>query len=245
MVKNLEIVVGTPFYGNKWIGTLPGSDANLEHGRKLGYRRARRPECRRAALAIPPVRRHTISLNAKDITLGTLNFRNTVGTTLAGPFNLVLSSTSAATVTVAGTHIINAGLTLNSDAAINVAGTSDSLTVNGRITDSGAGKGLTLSGSGLLVLANTNNAYSGGTTLNSGTTSLRRGWAAWAAATSPSVAARSNTLPGAVPHPSTSPTVSTPCPPANRHRSTLTATPLPFRLPSEALVAWASSVSAR
>ena len=71
-------------------------------------------------------------------------------------------------MTVAGTHIINAGLTLNSSAAINVAGPSDSLTVNGRIADGGTGKGLTLSGCGMLVLANTNNAYSGGTTLNGG-----------------------------------------------------------------------------
>ena len=117
-------------------------------------------------------------------------------------FSLILSSMAgAATVSVAGTHIINAGVTLKSDAAINVAGPGDSLTVNGRITDSGASNGITLSGGGLLVLANTNNAYGSGTTLNGGRLRFAALGCFWAVATSPFVAARSNTLPGAVSSP--------------------------------------------
>ena len=86
VVKNLEIVVGTPFYGNKWIGTLPGSDANWGQPR-TGISACPTAECRRAARRYRRRSGHD-SLKAKDITLGTLNFRNTVGTTLAG-LNLV------------------------------------------------------------------------------------------------------------------------------------------------------------
>jgi len=76
-----------------------------------------------------------------------------------------LSGDAAITVNH-GTHVISAPLVLACNTTVTVANASDMLTLGGDI--SGTGAGLTLAGSGALVLSG-DNSYDSGTTVNSGT----------------------------------------------------------------------------
>jgi autotransporter-associated beta strand protein len=104
-------------------------------------------------------------------TLGELNFSSTDSYTVApgAPSSSVLifdqGPNSAAVNVLNGSHNINVPVQLKSSLAIAISNATSSLTINGSI--SGAG-GLTESGSGTLVLANSN-SYSGPTTITGGT----------------------------------------------------------------------------
>ena len=79
-----------------------------------------------------------------------------------------LDSTSTATVTVsAGNHIIGAPVELDSNAATAVA-SSDTLTINGNISEASGSHSLALNGAGTTVLSGSN-TFSGGTTVGAGT----------------------------------------------------------------------------
>ena len=110
----------------------------------------------------------TVTLDASPV-LSAMTFSSTSSYVLQGSGGniLTLSATSGvALVTVsAGSHTIAAPLTLASNADFAPAiGTQ--LTISGAI--SGAG-GLSLSDAGTLILCNTSNSYTGGTTVSAGT----------------------------------------------------------------------------
>ena len=112
-----------------------------------------------------------VDLGASDRTVGTINFVSTTGTTIqssSGNHLVLDNSGTTATITVAGQHAINAGMLLNSDAAITVTGGLDHLTLGGIVADGSASHGITLSGAGTLELAAAN-TYSGNTSVASGT----------------------------------------------------------------------------
>ena len=79
-----------------------------------------------------------------------------------------ITAARVAAITVAGQHFINAGVLLNSDAAITVTGSADQLTLGGAVADGGASHGLTLAGTGTLELGGPN-TYTGPTNVSSGT----------------------------------------------------------------------------
>ncbi|HTQ39758.1 MAG TPA: autotransporter-associated beta strand repeat-containing protein [Pirellulales bacterium] len=114
-----------------------------------------------------------ISLNGSK-TVGTLTMSNPNGesyTIQAGSGGSLIIDNGAlpATVSIAGTQAITAGVTLNGSTQVNVAGSSDTLTVSGAVQGAGT---VTKSGSGTLVLGTANSygptAGSTGTTLQSG-----------------------------------------------------------------------------
>jgi autotransporter-associated beta strand protein len=76
---------------------------------------------------------------------------------------------SNATITdTAGTHLISAPVQLDTNTTIQVTVSSDTLTISGVIS---GGSSITKTGSGTLILSNTN-TYSGGTTIDDGTLSV-------------------------------------------------------------------------
>jgi len=110
------------------------------------------------------------------VTVGTIILDNA-----AHSFTLVGSSTNSITmsslsgesaITVEhGTHVISAPIVLASNTTVTVANATDTLTLSGDISDlsviNGVNTGLTLEGSGALILGG-DNSYTGGTTVNSG-----------------------------------------------------------------------------
>ena len=121
-----------------------------------------------AVINVPTAAALTITLDAPQ-TLGTLLLGNSaaagVGYTLSGTGSNTLTlnnSGNGATITVTdGTHAINAPVVLNDNLTVNNNG---SLTLGGAIANGSNGPmGITISGSGLLVLAG-GNTYSGNTT---------------------------------------------------------------------------------
>jgi len=104
------------------------------------------------------------------VTVGTILFDNAAYSyTLAGSGgnSITMSSLSGtAAITVNhGTHQISAPIVLASNTTVTVANLTDTLTLSGDI--SGTGTGLTLEGSGTLVLSG-NNTYDSGTFVNGG-----------------------------------------------------------------------------
>ncbi len=104
------------------------------------------------------------------VTVGTIIFSNSADsyTLIGGGSNsITMSSLSGeAAITVNhGTHKISAPIVLASNTMLTVADATDTLTLNGGI--SGTGTGLTLEGSGTLILSGSD-TYSGGTTVNGG-----------------------------------------------------------------------------
>ncbi len=129
-----------------------------------------------AVINAPSTAALTITLDAPK-TLGTLLLGNPsaagAGYTLNGTGSNTLTfnnSCSGATITVPnGTHAINAPLVLNDNLAVS---NNASLTLGGPIANGSNGPmGITLSGSGGLVLAG-GNTYSGNTTIGGGTLTL-------------------------------------------------------------------------
>jgi fibronectin-binding autotransporter adhesin len=118
-----------------------------------------------------------VDLGSSNRSVGILNFVSATNTTIqsASGNSLVMDNAgSTAVVTVAGTQTINAGVSLNSSAAITVTSGTDQLTFGGSIADGTASNGITLSGAGMLVLA-APNTYSGPTNVLSGTLVLSNG----------------------------------------------------------------------
>ena len=103
-------------------------------------------------------------------TVGPLTFNSNVSTTIGTGNNSTLTlDTGSVTdsVSVSGTHTINVPIALNSNVAVSGAAGSQ-LTIGGIIGDGTASHGISLSGSGGLVLG-ASNTYSGGTAISSGT----------------------------------------------------------------------------
>ena len=104
-----------------------------------------------------------------DRTVGGITFLSAVPTTISTANASVLTLDNGADnarLAVAGTHAIATDIILASNAVVSTAQGS-SLTLSGAL--GGAGKSVTLSGSGLLTLAGAANTYDGGTVLNGGT----------------------------------------------------------------------------
>jgi fibronectin-binding autotransporter adhesin len=122
-----------------------------------------------------PASNNSVNLGTASRTAGIINFANAAPTTIqstSGAYYLILdNSSSAAAITVSGQHAINAGVQLNSNAAITMTSGSDQLTFGGSIVNGSSSSGITLSGSGTLVLAGSN-TYSGNTSVISGTLQL-------------------------------------------------------------------------
>ena len=110
-------------------------------------------------------------------TLGHLVFNTTGGGsyTITGTDTLTMDSGLApATVNVlSGSHTIAVPVALASDLDVNIAGGSG-LTISGPISETTAGKSLSLGGAGLLVLSGSD-TYSGATNVNGGTLELGAG----------------------------------------------------------------------
>lgn len=85
----------------------------------------------------------------------------------SGGTGLVMAGSNPA-LSCAGANLIRVPVTLASDLAVILPGGSDVLTLQGNLSDAGAGKGLTLAGAGTLVLDGAN-TYGGLTTVEGGT----------------------------------------------------------------------------
>ena len=117
---------------------------------------------------------NSITLDRASPTLAALVFSTTSGKscTLAqgsgGTLNLNNGSNAASVTVLSGTHAISAPITLSSSGSFGpTLGTQ--LTLSGDISDGGNGLSLSLTDSGTLILSGTNNTYSGGTYVESGT----------------------------------------------------------------------------
>ena len=123
----------------------------------------------------------------QDFTINSLTFTgsgtaNTAGSSIAsgsgGPYTLTLDAAAGAYaagtgITVlsgSGPNSISANLVLGASQTWNLAG-GTTLSVSGAISESTAGTGLALTGSGTVALGG-NNTYSGGTSINTGTVSV-------------------------------------------------------------------------
>ena len=84
--------------------------------------------------------------------------------------DFTLNSTGNAIVNVSGSNTIHGDVTLAANAAINVVDSTDTLTLNGVISESGSSFGMTLPGAGTLEYTGTApNTYTGRTTVSAGT----------------------------------------------------------------------------
>jgi len=115
----------------------------------------------------------TVDLESTSRTVGKITFNGDVSTTIeatGAPVKGVLildNNRDDVAIMVAGTHTISAPISLESDAAITVDGTSSSLKLAGDIQEVGS-CGITKLGDGVLVLAGSD-SYSGGTIVDDGT----------------------------------------------------------------------------
>ncbi len=110
-------------------------------------------------------------------TVGNITFNSPGATgsyTISGANTLTLANVtgiSANIIDTAGTHIISTPVALNSNTNVSVANSGDSLTLSGQI---GGTASLSMSGLGTLALSSAN-TYSGGTSINGGTTNFVTG----------------------------------------------------------------------
>jgi fibronectin-binding autotransporter adhesin len=115
----------------------------------------------------------TVTLNS-PITLGTIKFNSPQPYTLTGTVDLTLQTSSGnATINViAGNHLIDVPVVINSDTVISGEGTVD--LAKGISSQSGGSWQLTKAGSGTLVLSG-NSSYSGDTIVTAGTLEIAGG----------------------------------------------------------------------
>ncbi len=130
---------------------------------------------------IDAARTNTIDGAVASRTVGTLN----IGDPTTGFFAYTLAASGGGTLTfnnggssanlvqslTTASDLISAPLILADNLSVN---NSSTLTLSGIIGDGGAGKGITKTGTGTLILSGTN-TYSGGTMLNTGTMTLQFG----------------------------------------------------------------------
>ena len=109
----------------------------------------------------------SVNLNGVSPSLSAITFNSTGSYTITGATGIKMDGL-APTITAAGTHIINAPLTLASNLAVTVS--SNTLTISGAISQT-ATVTLTKFGAGTLVLGGTN-TFTGATTLSAGTLSV-------------------------------------------------------------------------
>ncbi len=107
----------------------------------------------------------TSNLSVPEI-VGTMTFDAAVPTTISGAALTLNNSTSAASITVAGSHSITAPITLASNLGV-TANAGATLNIGGNIGDGGAGLSVSLLSGGTLVLGG-NNTYSGATNVAAG-----------------------------------------------------------------------------
>jgi len=113
---------------------------------------------------------HTVTLDAVQ-TVSSMIFNNTVAsyTIASGTGGSLVLDNGAGSATIndlGGSHAITGAIKLNSNTTVSVANVTDTFTINGNMTGTGA---LTLTGTGALVLTG-NNSYSGNTTIGTGAT---------------------------------------------------------------------------
>jgi fibronectin-binding autotransporter adhesin len=115
-----------------------------------------------------------VDIGAASRTVGIINFVRTVPTTIASSGGNYLylddtgGSSASAAINVSGSHSITAPLLLNTPAAFNISGGTDQLSIGAVVGNGTSPNGISLAGSGTLVLAAAN-TYSGPTTVASGT----------------------------------------------------------------------------
>jgi autotransporter-associated beta strand protein len=108
-------------------------------------------------------------LAASNRIVGAVTFKSNVSTTITGASNSIELNNSGSTASIAvdgGTHAISSGVQLVDNASITVS--AGQLTVGGVISQSAAGRTLSVNGSGILTLSGAN-TFSGATTLAGGT----------------------------------------------------------------------------
>lgn len=160
----LAVAIFTPSAGVNWIG---GTSSDWATG--SNWQGGSAPNASGAgAIFGNAAANPTVTLVSSGKTVGAITFNANVGTTIGGANTISLNNgAAAATIAVSGgTHAINAPLTLSSDLAITAAAASQ-LTIGGNISQASAGKALSLSGGGTLILGGTN-SYSGPTTVSAG-----------------------------------------------------------------------------
>ncbi|MEI8194804.1 MAG: hypothetical protein WCI73_02730 [Phycisphaerae bacterium] len=109
----------------------------------------------------------TVDTGASPRTVAGLFFASAVSTTISGSSALILDNgASDAAVSVAGTHVISAPVTLNSNMSISMTSTGQ-LTFSGGIGEGSPGKGSTLLSGGTFILGGTN-TYTGNTAVSGG-----------------------------------------------------------------------------
>jgi hypothetical protein len=117
----------------------------------------------------------TIDLGATNKTVGVLTFAGPVPTTIgstSGNKLILDNGATAAGVNVNGANnVISSAVQLNSNTTVTLGGT---LAMSNTISDGGAGKALTVAGTGVLTLTGAN-TYTGGTKLNGGVANVTPG----------------------------------------------------------------------
>ena len=156
----LAVVVFAPSPGSFWIGGT-SSDWGLAANWSAGVPNAPAAVANFGSSGANA----SVNLVSSGETVGRMVFNGNVGTTIGGPGTLTLdNSGSTATITVGGSHTINAPIALNSNATISGSG---SLAIGGNMSETAPGSQVILS-AGTLSLSGTN-TYTGATTINGGT----------------------------------------------------------------------------
>lgn len=114
----------------------------------------------------------TISLNG-DRTVNSLTIDTSTGITIGNNILTLTAGTLTRPSTASGGQTISSRVTLGANGVWDIQG-AGTLTVSGRIGESGGGTSLTKNGSGTLIVGSSlgPNTYSGGTTLSGGTLQL-------------------------------------------------------------------------
>jgi fibronectin-binding autotransporter adhesin len=111
----------------------------------------------------------SVNLNGSSPSLNSITFNGNGNYTVAqGSGGSITMAGSSPSITAAGAQIISAPVVLAANTSITATGGSDSLTISGNIS---GGSGLSVAGSGTVVLSGTN-SYLGNSTLNGGTTQI-------------------------------------------------------------------------
>lgn len=120
----------------------------------------------------------SVSLNGKAPVLTSVTFNNasaayTIQAGSGGSMTLGTSSHAATVTNAAGSHAIATGVALARNATFSSAANA-SLTLSGTISETGAARSLSKTGSGTLVLSGSN-SYTGGTSVTAGTLTFGNG----------------------------------------------------------------------
>jgi fibronectin-binding autotransporter adhesin len=175
IVSNVSVTVDTnPVVGSQWVGGMGGKPTDW--GTAANWNPSGVPSGTGVAVSFGSQAgaNNIVDLGSSSRTVGSIEFFNTTGTTIqsSGGNSLVFDNGGGlAPIGVTGQHAITAGISLNSSLAMSMTGASSQLTFGGSVSNGTASGGISLAGTGTLVLGGSN-SYSGATTVSGGTLNL-------------------------------------------------------------------------